>query len=354
MSMPPRRHRVRAAATVLAVAATLGVSACSGGSAGSSAASSADLSRGADSAGSSVGGAAAGIAEPAAPAKGAADPGVTKAAQAASTQLLARTASMSIKVKDLNEAAARARGAALAAGGQVTQENLQTGPDVGPTPVPQGEQPTQSSQAPTPEGSGTMVLQVPGTKLDATLDTLSKIGTVADRQIGTEDVTGQVVDTRARLATMKESVARVRALMAQATKLSDVVTLEAEVSRRQADLESLESQLSSLNGRVAMSPITLTFWTTAAPVIADKKSTGFLGGLKSGWHAFTAATNVIVTAIGALLPFGILAAIVGIPLLAWVRRRRAARAVPPPPSASKPPTDATPPAAPPETEQVSA
>lgn len=333
MSIPPRRHRVRAAATVIAIAAAVGVSACSSGSASSSmATSSGAVHSAADSAGSGA------ITEPSAAAqpgqsgsKGAA-PALT-VAQAASNQLLARTASMSMRVKDLSEAAARARGAALAAGGQVSQEDLQTGPSPDPTPL--GD---PSSKAAAPEGTGTMVLQVPGDKLDATLDTLSRIGTVADRQIGTEDVTGQVVDTQARLATMKESVARVRALMAQATKLSDIVTLEGEVSRRQADLESLESQLDSLRGRVAMSPITLTFWTSSAPAPTER-STGFLGGLAAGWHAFTAATTVLVTALGAVLPFGILGAIVGIPVLALVRRRRAARAVPPPPSATQPPPD---------------
>lgn len=336
MSMPVRRHRVRAAATVMAIAAAVGVGACSSGSAGSNAASSSGV------VGSAAGSAGSGaLTEPSAPAqpgqsgqssvKGA-DPAST-VARAASAQLLARTASMSMTVTDLAEAAARARGVALAAGGQVSQENLQTGP--GPDPSSPATPSTGGSR---PEGTGTMVLQVPGDKLDVTLDALSRIGTVADRQIGTEDVTGQVVDTQARLATMKESVARVRALMARATKLSDIVTLEGEVSRRQADLESLESQLDSLRGRVAMSPITLTFWTGSAPAPAER-TTGFLGGLASGWHAFTAATTVLVTALGAVLPFGILAAVVGIPLLALVRRRRAAQAVPPPPGATQPPAD---------------
>ncbi len=342
MSMPVRRHRVRAAATVMAIAAAVGLGACSSGSSGSSAASSSGV------VGSAAGSAGSGaLTEPSAPAQPAApaqpgqsgqssvkgaDPAST-VARAASAQLLARTASMSMTVTDLAEAAARARGVALAAGGQVSQENLQTGP--GPDPSSPA---TPSTGASRPEGTGTMVLQVPGDKLDVTLDALSRIGTVADRQIGTEDVTGQVVDTQARLATMKESVARVRALMARATKLSDIVTLEGEVSRRQADLESLESQLDSLRGRVAMSPITLTFWTGSAPAPAER-TTGFLGGLASGWHAFTAATTVLVTALGAVLPFGILAAVVGIPLLALVRRRRAAQAVPPPAGATQPPAD---------------
>ena len=358
MSNPLRGNRTGTAAVLLALTAVIGLAGCSASSGASS-----------DSAASTSGGAvgdgsaksfADGVAAPdKAAAGGSANSDVTKTAQgAATTQLLARTASLSMKVKDLNEAATRTRGAALAAGGQVVQENLQTGSLPDPVATPDSSNVSPSSTVRYPEGSGTMLIQVPGNKLDATLDALSRIGSVSDRQIGTEDVTGQVVDTKARLATMKESVARVRALMAQATKLSDIVTLESEVSRRQADLESLEAQLSSLNGRVAMSPITVTFWTTTAPV--ETPSKGFLGGLKSGWHAFTAATNAIVTAVGALLPFGILAAIVGIPVLAWTRKRRLARAVPPPPSAMQPPTDPTPPsdaqppAAPPSGEPVNA
>ena len=66
-----------------------------------------------------------------------------------------------------------------------------------------------------------------------------------------------------RIKTQRASVARIRELMDQATKLSDVVTLEGELSSRQADLESLLAQQTSLKDRTSLATITLSLSETA-------------------------------------------------------------------------------------------
>ena len=52
------------------------------------------------------------------------------------------------------------------------------------------------------------------------------------------------------------------------------------------------------------------------------EETGFVAGLSNGWDAFQGATTGLLTAVGALLPFAILAALVGVPLRTWLRRRQ--------------------------------
>jgi Flp pilus assembly protein TadB len=123
---------------------------------------------------------------------------------------------------------------------------------------------------------------------------------------------------------MQASVDRVRALMTRATDLTQVVALESELSRRQADLEALESQLAALKDSVAMSPVQVSL-TTVPGVIATDAGTGFLAGLTHGWRAFTASVVVVLTVLGAVLPFAVLALVVGIPLWWWLRRRRSAQ-----------------------------
>ncbi|NUR97962.1 MAG: DUF4349 domain-containing protein, partial [Kribbellaceae bacterium] len=54
-----------------------------------------------------------------------------------------------------------------------------------------------------------------------------------------------------------------------------------------------------------------------------KKETGFVAGLKGGWHAFTAVFSALATALGALLPFLILLAIIALPL--WRYRHKLRR-----------------------------
>ena len=137
---------------------------------------------------------------------------------------------------------------------------------------------------------------------------------------------------------MRTSVERVRAFLADADDLTQVVALEAELTRRQADLESLQSQLAALKGSVSRSPVQVSL-TTEPGVIAeqdDQDATGFLVGLRSGWDAFTASVAVALTVVGALLPFAVLAALVLVPVW-WVLRRRRASAAPSAPQPVAPP-----------------
>ncbi|MFV0464202.1 MAG: DUF4349 domain-containing protein [Nostocoides sp.] len=243
-----------------------------------------------------------------------------QAAAYAANQQLARTGSLSLQVSDATAASARIRAVAAGVSGIVTAEDLVTS--------------TDSGHART---SGTVTISVPASALDATMEKIAGLGTVLDRSVSTEDVTASLVDTDSRIKTMTTSIERLRAFLAQSTKLDQVVSLEKELTTREAELESLKAQLASLKDRVAMSPITvaLTTDTSATPPPDDD---GFLAGLKSGWAALTASTVAVLTTLGVLLPFLLVLAIVGLPVWGWWRRRTTARQVPTPP---------TPPAGPP-------
>jgi hypothetical protein len=109
-----------------------------------------------------------------------------------------------------------------------------------------------------------------------------------------------------------------------ANALSDVVTLESELTRRQADLESLQSRRAALASQVDLATITATLVLNepAAPVQPDEHQLGFRSGLRASWTALTGATQIMLTIAGGLLPFAAVAAIVGIPLLLVLRRYR--------------------------------
>ncbi len=94
----------------------------------------------------------------------------------------------------------------------------------------------------------------------------------------------QIVDTQSRLATMRVSVARVRGFLDNAKDLTQVVTLEAELTRRESDLEALEAQLASLKGSVARSPVQVSLTTQPAvivpPAAGDRVLRGAQGRLE--------------------------------------------------------------------------
>ena len=262
------------------------------------------------------------VANPAAPEVGVAKPAAPVAGVAPK---LTKSASLDLEVPNIKAAATQVRSIAAGLHALVLSEQIgKAGPrnPETPQPVKGGDEPIG--------GLGTLILSVPADKLDTALDQLgsSKIGKVLGRNMSSQDVTSQYVDTESRLKTMRASVQRVRALMAQAKDIGQVVALESEMSQREADLESLGSQLEALKTNVDRSTLTVSL-STPAPrteaVAPESDNDGFPAGLRSGWDAFTTSAQGLFTIVGAVLPFAAFFALVSAPLWFWWRRRQANR-----------------------------
>ncbi|UUU30188.1 DUF4349 domain-containing protein [Streptomyces sp. CA-210063] len=213
-----------------------------------------------------------------------------------------RTASLTVRVKDVPKALDEARTAVENAGGFVGSESTtRDGEDRERTRV---------------------VLRVPTEKYEEVLGELEGTGTLIERKTKAEDVTDQVVDVESRIKTQQASVARIRELMDRATKLSDVVTLEGELSSRQADLEALLAQRESLKDRTSLATITLSLSETAVKKADKNDDPGFMDALAGGWNAFVALFRWLGMALAAVLPFAVATALV---LLVWFRFARARR-----------------------------
>jgi hypothetical protein len=159
---------------------------------------------------------------------------------------------------------------------------------------------------------------------------IAGLGEVRSRTVESVDVTDAVVDVESRVKTMRESIARLQELMRRAGSVSDIAQVESELTQRQADLEALLAQQAALAQRVATSPVSVTLVTP--DTVSEDGPRGFLAGLESGWQTMLASGVVVLTIVGALLPWQVLAALVAVPLLLW-RRRRVARARGPQPTA---------------------
>ncbi|MEO9139711.1 MAG: DUF4349 domain-containing protein [Jatrophihabitans sp.] len=176
--------------------------------------------------------------------------------------------------------------------------------------------------------SATLLLRVPPSALQESLTALSKLGKATSRQLSSRDVTSQVADVTSRVGSAQQAILRLRGLYEKATKVSDVISIEQELSSREADLESLQAQQRALSTQTGLASITLTLRTatTAAPAPKKQNRTGFVGGLHDGWDALTSAASSVAVAIGAVLPFAVLLLVVALGLrLLWPRLRSGAR-----------------------------
>ncbi|MEV6851977.1 DUF4349 domain-containing protein [Actinoplanes sp. NPDC051411] len=218
------------------------------------------------------------------------------------------TGAMSVRVRNVTAAASQVTGFAQAAGGFIGSDDRDRGSG---------------------SDTATMQLRVPADKFGSVVDQLSKLGTEESRKISTEDVTEQTVDLDARISVQQARVDSGRKLLASAKSLADLVMLEKEVATREADLASLQAKKRHLVDLVALSTISVTLLNEQAPAPKPKEAPhGFLGGLAGGWHALLASLKVVLTVIGALLPW---AFVIGVP--AWavyqlIRRMRRGRGSP--------------------------
>jgi hypothetical protein len=170
----------------------------------------------------------------------------------------------------------------------------------------------------------TLVFKVPPKQFFPVLTALADLGTALEKRVSTTDVTDQVVDLQGRLATATASAARLRALLAGATNVPDIVAVEGELTTRESEVETLQGQLRVVKNRVQLATITLVLTTKAPPAKGKKtKIPGFTNALSGGWTAFANTGRVVLAGVGATLPFLALAAFAGVIALA-IRRRRSA------------------------------
>ena len=215
--------------------------------------------------------------------------------------------------------------AATAAGGYV--ESMSVG---GTAPVPIDTMggvapvPVQDVPSTAPGNTAWISVRVPADKLTDTLAGLSTIGEVTASQVDRRDVTTEAVDLRARVSALEASVARLTELMGQSATTADLIAAESALADRQSELDSLRQQLTYLESQVGMSTLTVNLSEPAEAVSADPA--GFGDGLAAGWNGLVASLNGIVVAIGFLLPWALVAAvIVGI---VWGIRRAVKRRKP--------------------------
>lgn len=173
-------------------------------------------------------------------------------------------------------------------------------------------------------GYAVLVVKVPPAEVDALITGIEQTGTIQSINQSAQDVTEQLVDLDVRIANARESVENVRDFMERAENLNDLVTLESELTRRQTELERLEAQQRNLSDRVAFSTVTVEIVPTASVPAADDDADDTIGdALRRGWDGFTTAIWGVGYVLAVLLPFLVVAALVGLVAVAATRRRRA-------------------------------
>ncbi|MEI6085710.1 MAG: DUF4349 domain-containing protein [Verrucomicrobiota bacterium] len=170
--------------------------------------------------------------------------------------MLVWKASLSVEVWNVSNAMAQASAAVEQAGGRVERKS-----DRG-------------------QDFAHIVVRVPVASFRKTLTSLESIGTVISKEVSAEDVTEQYIDVEARLKNKLVLRDRLKQLLDKATDVKDVLAIETELNRVQADIDSMEGRIKVLHGQVDLATIELSF--------EKKKVLGPLGYVGKGvWWAIS-------------------------------------------------------------------
>ncbi len=211
------------------------------------------------------------------------------AGEAAPELLIIRSGQLEIEVADLAAAVATARTRVLAVGGYVSAS----------------DETASDGQA-----NALAVYRVPADRWDEALDGIRGLASqVRGQQVETEAVTAQVVDLGARITNLRASEAALQGIMGQATKISDVLAVQTELTTVRGEIERLVAEKALLEERAAYGTLTVVFSLPATPATEE---------VQRGWDPATDADRATGTLIGfgqTAVSLAIWLGIVGSPLL---------------------------------------
>ncbi len=161
---------------------------------------------------------------------------------------------------------------------------------------------TQSGAGTGNEPYGTITLQVPVANFSALLKQAQALGRTTDLTTKATDVTGQYVDLQARIAALQASRQAYLAILAKATSVGDVLSVQEQLDTIQQQIEQLQGQLQVLTSETSYSTLTATV-SEGSP--APRPVAGPESGLVRAWHdsigGFVAGVEGVVRVAGPVL-----------------------------------------------------
>lgn len=135
-----------------------------------------------------------------------------------------------------------------------------------------------------------VTVKVPSQNFDAFISDVSKgVSYFEEKNITAEDVTERYIDLNSRLKTKRKLEERYLEILKKATKVSEILEIEKQISTIREEIEAKEGQLKYLESRVAESTITLYFYKTIAEKEGVKISYGskIWAAIKSGFFSLS-------------------------------------------------------------------
>jgi hypothetical protein len=164
----------------------------------------------------------------------------------------------------------------------------------------------------------TVTLKVPVDQFQAAVDFLtSGEGKINEKNISSDDVTTQYVDTRSRLEAKKQVRFRYLDLLKQAKNMEEILQVQNEINDIQEQIESATGRINYLANASAMSTINVTFYQVLNTSVREPGKETFWQKIKTAFGSGWEAVGEVIVALLYLWPLWLVVAAV----TWWVRSK---------------------------------
>ncbi|MDD6798086.1 MAG: DUF4349 domain-containing protein [Clostridia bacterium] len=156
-----------------------------------------------------------------------------------------------------------------------------------------------------------VTLRIPSDRIEEMRGTLADFATITYSTESTKDVTLEYVDAESRLKALRTELDTLLNLLESATKLSDIMSIQSQITSVRYQIESYESRLRTMQNKVSYGTISISVEevykeTNTNPSFFDEIKDKFE---KSAENIYEAAKGFIIWFIGSLPYFVIIAAV---------------------------------------------
>jgi hypothetical protein len=146
----------------------------------------------------------------------------------------------------------------------------------------------------------TITLDVPGSNFDQVINNLrsaSGVKKVQRESVTSQDVTDEYVDLQSRLKSLNASHDRLLALIAQATNINDIVTLDDHLSDIETQIDQTTGRMNYLDKKTSFSRIVVALSPVGIVTHEDKGGFDLVQATEDAWDASLNFTGGVLTAI---------------------------------------------------------
>jgi len=165
----------------------------------------------------------------------------------------------------------------------------------------------------------TVTIKVPVLQFENLLNELNiKESKLIERSINTDDVTTEVVDTRARIEARKEMRLKYLEFLKQSKNMTEALQVQNEINNLQEEIESATARIESLSQQAAYSTVLLTYYNGGYPIYGNTPNTPFFSRVLVSFKTGAAYFGDIIIGLIGLWPIWTLSIL----LFLVVRKRK--------------------------------